>query len=87
MAVIGAGPAGSTAARLLASQGARVVVFETRHLPRDKSCGGGVTPKAQRLVPPDALDTAERVGHKVEFHGGRLPPFRLDEPEAGIAMV
>lgn len=30
VAVVGAGPAGSTAARLLAARGARVVLFEAR---------------------------------------------------------
>lgn len=34
VAVIGAGPAGSTAARLLAVRGADVTLFEARRLPR-----------------------------------------------------
>ena len=36
VAVIGAGPAGSTAARLLAAGGAEVTLFEARRLPRAK---------------------------------------------------
>jgi geranylgeranyl reductase family protein len=87
VAVIGAGPAGATAARILASQGAQVTLLEARHLPRGKTCGGALTPKAQRLVPPSALDTVERRVHRVEIRGGRLPAFRLDEPAAEIAMV
>src|SRR5438105_1316760 len=43
--VVGAGPAGSTAARLLAERGARVVLLEARRMPRPKLCGGGLTPK------------------------------------------
>lgn len=85
--VIGAGPAGATAARLLASEGARVSLFEARHLPRNKLCGGGLTPKAQRLVLPAALQTVDRRVHRVELRGGLLPAFRIDEPRAEIAMV
>jgi flavin-dependent dehydrogenase len=78
VAVIGAGPAGATAARILASRGARVTLLEARHLPRGKTCGGALTPKAQRLVPPSALDTVERRVHRVEIRGGWLPAFHLD---------
>jgi len=87
IAVVGAGPAGATAARLLAAAGARVTLLEARNLPRAKLCGGGLTPKAQRLVPPAALATVERRVHRVELHGGHVPPIRLDEPGAEIAMV
>src|SRR5688572_33495727 len=38
--VIGAGPAGSVAARQLALQGKRVLLVEKDKLPRDKVCGG-----------------------------------------------
>lgn len=87
IAVVGAGPAGATAARLLAAGGARVALLEARRLPRTKLCGGGLTPKAQRLVPPAALATVQRRLHRVELHGGHVPPIRLDEPAAEIAMV
>jgi FAD binding domain len=87
VAVVGAGPAGVTAARLLASRGARVSLLEARRLPRLKLCGGGLTPKAQRLVPPSVLETVERRVHRVELRGGWFPALRLDEPEAEIAMV
>jgi len=87
IAVIGAGPAGTTAARLLAERGARVALIEARRLPRPKLCGGGLTPKAQRLTPSSALTTVDRRIHRVELRGGHLPPFRLDEPEAEVAMV
>ena len=85
--VVGAGPAGSTAARLLAEQGARVMLLEARRLPRPKLCGGGLTPKAQRLIPPSALATVERWVERVELRGPRVPPIRLWEPAARIAMV
>lgn len=86
-AVIGAGPAGSTAARLLAERGADVTLLEARQLPRAKLCGGGLTPKAQRLVPSAALDTVERRVDRVELRGPHLPPIRVADPAATIAMV
>lgn len=39
--VVGAGPAGSTAARYLAKQGYDVALVDKNHFPRDKPCGGG----------------------------------------------
>lgn len=85
--VVGAGPAGSTTARLLAEDGARVTLLEARRLPRDKACAGGVSPKALRWIPPAALETADLSVRKFEFHGGRLPPFRLNEPGAELTMI
>ncbi|ATB31283.1 geranylgeranyl reductase [Melittangium boletus DSM 14713] len=44
--IVGAGPAGSSAAILLAQQGARVTLLERARFPRDKTCGDGCTPRA-----------------------------------------
>jgi geranylgeranyl reductase family protein len=49
--VVGAGPAGSTAAHRLARAGARVLMLERARFPRDKPCGGGVTMRALRHLP------------------------------------
>jgi len=48
IAVIGAGPAGSTAATLLARAGREVAVFDKAAFPRDKCCGDGLTALALR---------------------------------------
>ena len=58
-----------------------------RRLPRRKLCGGGLTPKAQALVPPSALAVAERRIMRAELRHGRSCPLALHYPEAGIAMV
>ncbi len=85
--VVGAGPAGATAARLLAEQGAHVTLLEARRLPRPKLCGGGLTPKAQALVPRAALATVERRVERAELRAEGLRPIRLHEPAAAVAMV
>jgi folate-dependent tRNA-U54 methylase TrmFO/GidA len=74
VAVVGAAPASSTAARLLAARGAEVILFEARPLPRAKICGGGLTPKAQRLVPDSALRVVERRVERVELFGPHVQP-------------
>ncbi|MDD5309166.1 MAG: geranylgeranyl reductase family protein [Deltaproteobacteria bacterium] len=45
--VVGAGPAGSIAARELARLGRRVVLLETKRFPRPKTCAGGISPWAR----------------------------------------
>lgn len=42
--VVGTGPGGALAALRLAEAGARVLILEKMKLPRDKACGGAMTP-------------------------------------------
>ena len=49
--VVGAGPAGSTAAAYLAQAGVDVLLLEKTAFPREKVCGDGLTPRAvQQLI-------------------------------------
>lgn len=50
--VVGAGPAGTTAARLLAQAQIDVVLLEREAMPRIKPCGGALTHRALELLPP-----------------------------------
>ena len=50
VAVVGAGPAGSTAALTLSSGGARVALVDKSSFPRDKACGDLVGPRAVALL-------------------------------------
>lgn len=50
--VVGAGPAGSTAARVLAQGGARVCLVDKARFPRPKPCGGALSPRTLHHLPP-----------------------------------
>lgn len=48
--IIGAGPAGATCAYLLRKAGVECALVDFATFPRDKVCGGGLTPKAYSLL-------------------------------------
>ena len=60
--MIGAGPAGSTAARRAAQLGLTSLLLEKEKMPRNKLCGGGVTPKVLKLldfkIPEEIMESA-----------------------------
>lgn len=58
--VVGAGPAGSTAARAAAA-GAKVLLIDRAEFPRDKPCGGGVNVRAADLLPFSIAAVTERT--------------------------
>src|SRR5437763_14925258 len=66
VAIVGAGPAGSTAAYRLATAGARVLLVDKATFPRDKPCGGGVTGRAARLLPFSIEPVVEDVVDRLE---------------------
>jgi flavin-dependent dehydrogenase len=90
--VVGAGPAGSAAAAVLASRGARVLLVEKDRFPRDKVCGeflaAEALPSLDRLGARDALETLgpERIREgSLHLASGAAVPFRLPEPATGIS--
>jgi geranylgeranyl reductase family protein len=66
VAVIGGGPAGSTAAYHLATAGASVLLLDKATFPRDKPCGGGVTGRAARQLPFSIAPVVEDVVDRME---------------------
>ena len=65
--VIGAGPSGSSCAYWLADAGWDVVVLEKKRLPREKTCGDGLTPRAVRQLADMGLeDAVAAVGHRYD---------------------
>ncbi len=85
--VIGAGPAGSTAARELAGEGLAVLLLERRRLPRDKPCGGGLTPRAWRQLPVPIDDLVLNRATSVQLRAGPSVTARLRSRGAAIWMV
>jgi geranylgeranyl reductase family protein len=83
--VVGAGPAGSACAQLLARAGVHTVLVDAHAFPRDKVCGDGLIPDAhaalQRLgVYDEVMAQAQRVRHVgcIGPRGGRVDvPGRL----------
>jgi geranylgeranyl reductase family protein len=63
--VIGAGPAGASAARTASQLGLKTLLLEKDHVPRNKLCGGGVTPKVLKLLdftlPNELIECAPRA--------------------------
>ncbi|MBE9374909.1 geranylgeranyl reductase family protein [Saccharopolyspora sp. HNM0983] len=60
--VVGAGPAGSTAATYLARAGLDVLLLEKSTFPRDKVCGDGITPRGVKQLIDLGIDTREQAG-------------------------
>jgi len=65
--VVGAGPAGSTAARECAARGLATLLLDKEAFPRDKPCGGGVNVRAAALLPFDLSPVVERTISAIRF--------------------
>ena len=73
--VIGAGPAGATAAFQLASAGRRVILLERQAQPGQANpCGGGMAASVQRWFPFDLEPVIDQVIRRVRFS------WSLDDP-------
>jgi flavin-dependent dehydrogenase len=76
------------AAISLARVGARVVVVEKKEIAGNKACGGGLTPRAVRLIRRLKFDA--HLGHPVFYLEGNAPPhhyncFFLKKPALHIS--
>ncbi len=64
VAVVGAGPGGSSAASFLARAGRRVLLLDKFDFPRDKTCGDGLSPRALGVLRAlGCLATVASLGH------------------------
>lgn len=81
--VIGAGPAGSFAAELLAKAGVNVALFDGRPPAEPKACGGGVTSKALKAW-PQLLNAVGRTINELDLYApsGKKLHLELEEPFA-----
>lgn len=85
--VAGAGPAGSTAARLLAREGARVLLLDKAAFPRDKPCGGGVTFRADTANDLDLSPVTEREIYGVRVSAAMRRRFDRTSPNILARMT
>ena len=86
--VIGTGPGGATAAARLAQGGLDVLLIEKGSLPREKPCGGGLSPKAYRLL--DDVDISDLVlarPRRVTLRSPRFGPIAIESRVGSIWMV
>jgi geranylgeranyl reductase family protein len=72
--VVGAGPGGSTAARLLAKGGAKVCLLDRARFPRPKTCGGALSPRVLRHLPSGVAPLLRACVRRAIF------TFRSDRP-------
>jgi geranylgeranyl reductase family protein len=80
--VVGAGPAGASAARRAAQHGLTTLLLEKEQIPRNKLCGGGVTPKVMNLLDfkfPKELIECETRAARIRV-GENVYAFESDEP-------
>lgn len=83
VAIVGAGPAGSTCALRLARQGHRVLMLERMRFPRDKPCGGGLTMRGVAEMPVSVQPVVESVIRAMDIrlgYGGTLARYRSARP-------
>src|SRR5438046_8948679 len=85
--IVGSGPGGAATALRLAARdpavAARTVVLEKAHHPRDKTCAGGVIPKALHLLAE--LGVALTTPHaRVDRGRAALPGGQVGVASAGL---
>jgi geranylgeranyl reductase family protein len=83
--VVGAGPAGSTAAKILGEAGVSTLLLDKSAFPRDKPCGGGISARALTRFSylNDALENIpKRWVSKVHFESpsGFVVDYRSPDP-------
>lgn len=83
VAIIGAGPAGSTCGLLLRKRNIDCVLVDRATFPRDKICGGGLTPRSYKLLsqllPQFRYDYNSVHRLKLCIEGEQVLDFQMDE--------
>jgi len=80
--VVGAGPAGSTVARLAAKKGFKVLILDKAQFPRPKLCAGTVSLRANKYLPRDWDNAvvATIYGGNLGWKGERYINARYNQP-------
>lgn len=82
--VVGAGPAGAMTAYLASSMGLKVLLVDKAKHPRERPCGGGLTPRTVKLLARHGLDPEDVILNRcVKIVGKAAGGIRvelIDEP-------
>lgn len=78
--VVGAGPAGSSAAFFLGKGGAKVLLIDKEHFPRDKLCAGAISPRSLKIL--EEMRIVEEIETK-EFQ--KIIGIRIFSPKGGVS--
>jgi flavin-dependent dehydrogenase len=87
VAVVGAGPAGLSAAMAAAAAGARTIVLERAEHPRYKTCGGGLIGASLAAVDGGVWVPARDQIHEVTFTLNGKREFTRTDERPLLAMV
>ena len=85
--IAGSGPAGASAAYVLAKAGKKVLVLEKENLPRYKTCGGGLTFKGLNLIPFDLSRIIERSCYYVSINDFEANIFILTRRKKPVVSM
>ncbi|MBI5700866.1 geranylgeranyl reductase family protein [Candidatus Saganbacteria bacterium] len=85
--VVGAGPAGCTAAYELAKSGLKVLLLEKEKLPRYKTCGGGIPKSILPFLDFDISSVIEREVYKIAYTYNLKSKMESVAKEAIVMMV
>jgi len=80
--IVGAGPAGSTAAKYLAEKGKKVLIIDKEKFPREKPCGGGLPTRVMKQF-PYVNDLIDSISYGSYTHSSTLrytSKFVRDKP-------
>lgn len=86
--VVGSGPAGGSAAYFLGEAGKRVLVLEKEHLPRYKTCGGGLSLRFLQEQFPFSFDPIQKdpVSQVSYFFSGQEVTIPISTSDVGMVM-
>jgi geranylgeranyl reductase family protein len=85
--VVGAGPAGASAARTAAAAGASVLLVDRATFPRYKTCAGGLIGASLANIPSAVLVTVEDRPRRAVFTLNGVRAVTVERPEPFLAMV
>lgn len=81
------GPAGASTAYELGQRGISVLAFDKQIHPRYKVCGGGLSARIERILPPDFQSIVEGIVNRVQFTYGGKDSFLMEFPRPVAYMV